>query len=59
MLLSQHASGYIFVQVITEVMLGTFTLAELLPELKEFLQAKGASQKVFEIIDQVIIFLFV
>lgn len=34
-------------------MLGTFTLAELLPELKDFFQAKGSSKAVFEIIDQV------
>lgn len=34
-------------------MLGTFTLAELLPELKEFVQAKASSKAVFEIIDQV------
>ena len=35
-------------------MLGTFTLAELLPDLKEFVQAKGSAKVVFDIIDQVI-----
>ena len=34
-------------------MLGTFTLAELFPELKDFLQAKASAKAVFEVVDQV------
>ena len=39
-------------------MLGTFTLAELVPDLKQLSEAKGHSELVYEVIDQVLFIVY-